>query len=63
MTITQFPNMVNGIRATYPFEDSTPFACSKNELENIRGNFGESLIGFNTKKNYLITLAYARTHI
>lgn len=60
--LPSFPIWSMEFGATYPFEDSTPFACSKNELEKYKGNFGESLIGFNTKKELFNHLpSYART--
>ena len=60
--LPSFPIWSMEFGATYPFENKTPYATVKNELQNFEGSFGNSLKGLSLKREVLELLpSYART--
>lgn len=61
-TLPSFPIWAMEFGATYPFEDKTPYATKKDELQHYKGSFGVSLDKLLLKREIFDNLpSYART--
>lgn len=59
--LPSFPIWAMEFGATYPFEETTPFASSSQLLGKSKGNFGMQLAGMTREEKFMNLPSYART--